>query len=144
MLVNYLGGVFRVGTATMRETSISQRIQLEAGAQGATLLRNNNGACFDQTGRLIRYGLGHVKEGQELRSSDLIGWTPIVITPAMVGRVVAVFTAVEVKAEGWKAPGDEREFAQAKFGDLVNKSGGLFTFATSAKNVRDLIALTRG
>jgi hypothetical protein len=128
----------------MRESSVSQRVQLEAAAEGVTLLRNNNGAAFDKTGRLIRYGLGHVAPDQPLRSSDLIGWTPMVITPAMVGKVVAVFTAVEVKTEGWKLPTDEREKAQAKFLDLVRQSGGLSTFATSVKDVLRLISLTRG
>jgi len=127
----------------MAETSVSQRVQLAAGAEGVTLLRNNNGAAFDKTGRLIRYGLGHVAPKQKTRSSDLIGWTPVIITPAMVGKVIAVFTAVEVKTEDWKAPGDDREFAQARFLDLVKKSGGLSTFATSVKDVLDLIALTR-
>ena len=129
----------------MRETSISQRIQLEAALYGnATLLRNNNGATYDKEGRLIRYGLGHVKPGQELRSSDLIGWTPVVITPAMVGKTVAIFTAVEVKAEGWKAPTDDRERAQQKFVDLVRNSGGLSIIATSVKQVLDLLKLTKG
>lgn len=127
----------------MSETSISQRIQLEAGAQGVTLLRNNNGAAYDKAGRLIRYGLGHVAPNQPMRSSDLIGWVPVVITPEMVGRTVAVFTAVEVKTEGWKRPTDERERAQEKFINLVRDSGGLSTFATSVKSVLDLIGLTR-
>lgn len=127
----------------MRETAISQRVQLGAAAEGVTLLRNNRGAAFDQTGRLIRYGLGHTAPDQEILSSDLIGWTPVVITPAMVGKTVAVFTAVEVKAEGWTKPTDAREFAQEKFGKLVQNAGGLFTFATSVKNVLDLLKLTR-
>ena len=128
----------------MGETSVSQRVQLAAGAEGCTLLRNNNGAAFDKTGRLIRYGLGHVAPKQKMRSSDLIGWTPVVITPEMVGKTVAVFTAVEVKTEGWTQPTEEREIAQAKFLDLVRLSGGLSTFATSVKDVLRLINLTRG
>lgn len=127
----------------MRETSISQHIQLGAAAEGCTLLRNNNGAAYDKSGRLIRYGLGHVAPNQPLRSSDLIGWTPMVITPDMVGKTVAVFTAVEVKVDGWTHPTDERERAQAKFIDLVRDSGGLSTFATSVKQVLDLLNLTR-
>jgi len=128
----------------MRESSISPRIQMEAALHfNATLLRNNNGACQDKTGRLIRYGLGHTKPDQELRSSDLIGWTPVVITPDMIGKTVAVFTAVEVKTEGWTRPTDEREIAQQRFVELVRNSGGLSIIATSVKSVLDLLKLTR-
>jgi hypothetical protein len=31
--------------------------------------------------------------------SDLIGWTKIQVTPDMVGKEIAMFTAVEVKTE---------------------------------------------
>lgn len=53
-------------------------------------------------------------------SSDLIGWKSIEITPEMVGKRVAVFTAFEVKTKTGKASKE-----QVKFIDKVNKDGGV-------------------
>ncbi|HUQ93849.1 MAG TPA: VRR-NUC domain-containing protein [Bryobacteraceae bacterium] len=57
-------------------------------------------------------------------SSDLIGWTPVTVTPEMVGRKVAVFTAVEVKGEKGKIRPE-----QARFNAAVNEAGGVALFA---------------
>lgn len=83
--------------------------------------RNNVGAYRDETGRLIRYGVGNPG------GSDLIGWTPVVVTPDMVGRKVAVFTAIEVKAPRGK-PTD----AQVNFLHQVALAGGIAGIARSA------------
>lgn len=52
---------------------------------------------------------------------DLSGWTEIIITPEMVGKKVAVFTAVEVKTGQLKLSGE-----QNKFKDLIERMGGIF------------------
>lgn len=100
----------------------------------ASLWRNNNGACTDETGRLIRYGLGHVskKFNLEWKSSDLIGITPIVVTPRHVGYRLGVFTAVEVKEPGWRKPTDQHERGQANFLASVIAKGGIGMFATDS------------
>lgn len=41
--------------------------------------------------RFVRYGLTP-------GSADLIGWQAVTVTPEMVGRKLAVFTSIEVKA----------------------------------------------
>lgn len=82
--------------------------------------RNNVGAYRDETGRLIRYGVGNPG------GPDLIGWTPTVITPDMIGRTVAIFTAVEVKA-----PKGRPTDAQINFLAQVLKAGGLAGIARS-------------
>ena len=41
--------------------------------------------------RFIRYGLTP-------GSADLIGWQAVTVTPEMIGRKLAVFTSIEVKA----------------------------------------------
>lgn len=51
---------------------------------------------------------------------DLTGFTEIEITPDMVGRTVAVFTTVEVKATGKI----KTESKQGKFRDLILRMGG--------------------
>ena len=62
-----------------------------------------------------------------LKSSDLIGWTEVVITPEMVGKKVAIFTAIEVKPETFKIKAEyteNRPKAQEKFCQLVRNAGG--------------------
>ena len=100
----------------------------------ASLWRNNNGACTDETGRLIRYGLGHVSKKFNLqwKSSDLIGITPILVTPRHVGYRLGVFTAVEVKEPGWSKPKNEHERGQANFLASVLAKGGIGMFATDS------------
>ncbi len=53
-------------------------------------------------------------------SSDLIGWTTREITPEMIGKKVAIFTALEVKKPtGTTSP------AQLNFLEQVKRSGGI-------------------
>lgn len=120
------------------EMALQQRLRVLAAQHGTPLLRNNSGASTDQSGRVIRYGLGNDSEkiNKVFKSSDLIGIWPVVITPEMVGSTVGVFFAVEVKAPGWRMrPSDRHAQAQANFGEWVKRHGGFFTFATSETDV---------
>jgi hypothetical protein len=113
-------------------------IRLEAARRGTPLLRNNVGACYDETGRLIRFGLGHdsAKTSRVFKSSDLIGIEPVIITQDMVGTVIGRFMAVEVKASNWTPrENDQRYTAQAAFGQWVIDHGGRFYFAKSIEDV---------
>lgn len=120
------------------ETNVQQRIRAMSHQMGTPLLRNNSGACMDQTGRMIRYGLGNdsSKVNKAFKSSDLIGIFPVVIEPEHVGRTFGLFFAVEVKAAGWKFnEKNERDVGQAAFGRWVQSHGGMFTFATGPGDV---------
>lgn len=74
----------------MTETTLVRNLLAHGSTFKARLFRNNVGVLRDAEGRYVRYGLC-------IGSSDVIGWTPVVITPAMVGRTVLVFTAFECK-----------------------------------------------
>ncbi len=129
----------------MLETPVQQRVRITAAHAGLQLFRNNSGACYDQTGRLIRYGLGNDSEqvNRRIKSSDLIGWTPMLITADMVGRTVPVFTGIEVKASDWN-PGkklDAHETAQKTFIDLVLAAGGKAGFANDPADVYRIMML---
>jgi len=126
----------------MKESAVASHVRLAAAQAGALMWRNNVGACVDETGRMIRYGL--VNESAALsariKSSDYVGITPVMITPDMVGTVIGVFTAVETKAEGWKfKPNDARAAAQAAFHDLVRKAGGFAGFATCVADFYNIV-----
>jgi len=115
------------------ETETQQQVRLEAARRGTPLWRNNNGACFDDKGRMIRYGLGNDSKRLNTvwKSSDLIGVYPVTIQPHHVGMTLGLFYAVEVKEPGWHlTPGDKRAHAQAAFGKTVTDHGGVFRFVT--------------
>lgn len=78
-----------------------------------TIFRNNNGSYKKSDGAIVKYGMG-------AGTSDFIGWTVKTITDDMIGRSVAIFTAIEVKASDGKATTEQKKFI-----DLVNKSGGI-------------------
>jgi hypothetical protein len=130
------------------ESKATTVVRLEASRLGCRVFRNNSGACKDDTGRLIRYGLGNEskKLNQQFKSGDLIGCTPIVITPDMVGQTIGVFTNIEVKAEGKVKAAikrsnqqDTREWAQGNFIKLVLSLGGYAGFASNEEEVQEII-----
>lgn len=121
----------------MIEAKVQQEIRIEASRQGMRLWRNNVGACSDNKGRLIRYGLANESAGMNrvMKSSDLIGITPIVITQEMVGSTIGVFTSIEVKHPGWKYSGKGREKAQNAWLDIVKSLGGIGKFITKKEDL---------
>jgi len=122
------------------ESDVQQLIQLEAPKHNCVLLRNNSGAFTDANGRLVRFGLGQTSNATNYKSSDLIGWTEITITSEMVGKKVAVFTAIEVKKEAWRSTKNTREALQENFINWVKMRGGIAAFIN---NVDDFIRLLR-
>lgn len=121
----------------MRESAVTSRVRLAAAKVNTPLWRNNCGGFYDETGRFIRYGLG--SEAQ-LASSDFIGIRPVLITPDMVGQVLGVFTAVEMKAEGFKFNKNDKHLLKQKFFiDIVNQYGGFAGFASSVEDFYRII-----
>ena len=103
--------------------------------------RNNNGAFIDSRGIPVRFGLGNDSKqlNKKLKSSDLIGITPVQITLNDVGRTAGIFTASENKKPGWRAPTTVEERAQAAFLTLVHVAGGIATFSTQASDYTNAI-----
>ncbi len=117
------------------ENNLMHAIQLEATRLGARLLRNNAGAFQDKTGRWVFYGLGHVAKGVGDGSSDLIGYRPITITEAHLGRVIGQIIACEVKRPGKIPSKDQHQFLEA-----VARGGGLAFWCDSIEQVRDRLS----
>lgn len=115
------------------EGAIQNRIRLEASKKGLRLFRNNVGACMDENGNFIRYGLANdsKKMNDLIKSSDLIGIRPVVIQQHHVGQTIGQFVAREVKAGNWSYTGTAREEAQLRFLELVASLGGDAAFANS-------------
>lgn len=128
------------------EGRASQVVALRASAWGSRLFRNNSGVLPDpNTGRPVRFGLGNesARINKEMKSSDYIGWTSVVITPEMVGKTVAVVTALEAKAVGFKPKHEyrdgSREKAQNKFMQLIISAGGIAGFCWDEQSVDQII-----
>ena len=115
-----------------------QNIRLAAPHYGSLLWRNNVGACRTDDGRQLRFGLGNdsAKINRELKSSDLIGIRPVVITPLHVGMTIGQFLAVEVKSDEFVArESDSRYVAQRNFHQCVKNLGGDAMFVKSVIDV---------
>ena len=124
------------------ESTVSQEIQIQSMYHHCTLMRNNSGVSVNPAGQLVRFGLGNTskKRTDEIKSSDLIGITKIVITQEMVGQIIGVFTAIEVKKEDWN-PGkklDAREKAQNRFISWIVSQGGFAGFCNSVENLKNI------
>lgn len=125
-------------TMKQSESELSKQIQLEALKHKCILYRNNAGAMRDAVGRVVRYGLGNISKDlwDKWKTSDLIGYTVVEITPDMVGKKVAVFTAIEVKRKG--ATKDARYKAQENFITQVRDQGGIASIIFSLETLKDL------
>lgn len=126
------------------EAVVQQQVRLEMARRNALMWRNNVGCCVDETGRMIRYGLANdsAQMNKEIKSSDLIGGTPIVIQPHHVGMTLAILTAIECKHEGWhQQPGDKRALAQQKYHDIVRGIGGFAGFAADPSDIARIVWL---
>lgn len=113
------------------EAAVQQAIRLEASRLGCRLWRNNRGACKDETGRLIRYGLANETSALDkvIKSHDLIGIRPVLITQEHVGTIIGQFVSREAKRPDWRYTGTEREVAQLAWAQLIVSLGGDAMFA---------------
>lgn len=134
---NLIRTIFWVSTVTS-ESAVQNQIRLAASNAGNFLWRNNSGAVTTADGRHIRFGLGNdsAKINAVLKSSDLIGITPVVIMPHHIGCVVGVFTAIECKSSAWRGPRSEHDRAQQNFINTVRQAGGFADFCTNVEEYK--------
>jgi hypothetical protein len=97
-----------------QENNKIKEIMLDAGPS-KRLFRVNSGMAW--AGKII----GHEKNkiailnprpfwGMPEGTPDIIGWESVTITPEMVGRKIAVFTAVEIKTCGTATTPEQNNF----------------------------------
>lgn len=136
-LADMMGGTPSSVPGWDSEARSQQEIRVTASKRGVRLFRNNNGACEDKDGRHIRYGLANdsMQMNARVKSSDLIGITPIVVGYEHVGQIHGVFTSIEVKRPGWKFKRTDREKAQLAWLTAVSSLGGIAQFATCGADV---------
>ena len=119
---------------TASESNVTSLGRLAAVKKRWRLWRNQRGAGKLDSGNYVRFGLANDSKalGDKLKSGDYIGWRPVIITPDMVGKVLAQFVSVEFKAEDWTPPPldtkDAHAAAQYRWAELVNREGGYAVF----------------
>lgn len=125
----------------MKETNISQLIRLSVSkSTSAIIFRNNVGTGWVGKSRRLKSGEILISDARPLRagltigSSDLIGWTPMVVTSEMVGKKIAVFTAIEVKKPSGRATKEQIQFL-----NVVRESGGISGVCRDGEQAVDLI-----
>lgn len=124
----------------MKEGNVLRVCWLAVASLGTTLFRVNTGKAWlgkavrqpDGNvlvigGRPVAIGLGMPNGDPLVGTSDLLGWTTVEITPEMVGKRVAIFTALECKESGGGHQRDE----QINFIERVRAAGGIAGFANS-------------
>lgn len=110
------------------EKDVMSAIKDYARSRGdVTLWRNNVGSMEWAPGRWLRYGLC-------TGSSDFIGLTSRVIRPEDVGTRMAIFTAIEAKAEKGVVSAEQEQFIAA-----VRKAGGIAGVVRSAEDAERLL-----
>lgn len=113
----------------MSEQELQQRIRLALGQGPVRLWRNNVGALRDPRGRLVSYGLCR-------GSSDLIGLRQLTIGPEHLGQRLAVFAAIEIKAQRGRVTAEQQQFLA-----VVQQLGGLAGVARSLAEARSILKL---
>lgn len=116
----------------LSEAQVLNLVKLEAARKGIRLWRNNVGATYTLDGSFLRYGLANesTQVNKVIKSADLIGLRPVLITPEMVGTTIGQFVSREIKKTNWRYRGTEREAAQRAWIELINSVGGDADFAT--------------
>ena len=94
-----------------------------------------DGTALVPFARPISLGFGMPNGDALVGASDLIGWTVVTVTQEMVGKRLAVLTAVETKASG----GGHKRDAQKVFIENVKRAGGLAGFASSPDQALEII-----
>ena len=111
------------------EQHIQQTIRLACSRGPVRLWRNNVGRLRDERGQLVTFGLCP-------GSADLVGYRTITVTPDLVGQQIAVFAAVEVKAERGRPTAEQTAWLEH-----VRAAGGIAGIARSVEDARHLLGL---
>lgn len=119
----------------LSEAAVQSRTRVAASRQGMCLWRNNVGAFHDQErNTFVRFGLANdsAQMNRVVKSADLIGIRPVLITSGDVGRTIGQFVSLECKHGGWKWAAGEREVAQHAWALRVAALGGYARFISDA------------
>lgn len=113
---------------SVKEGNLMRRLML-ALPRCVTAFRNNQGIARYPDGSAVKYGIANPG------GSDLIGWTSRTVTADMVGKKIAIFTAIEVKTGTGRLSAPQEQFLKC-----VEGAGGI---AVVARSESDLTAFQK-
>jgi hypothetical protein len=133
------------------ETNIIRAIMLKIGINpNIRIFRNNTGSAW--IGASVKFtkvqsvkveaGDVLVKQGRFFTaglcvgSSDLIGIKSVEVTPDMIGKKVAIFTAIEGKTATGRVTKEQTNFI-----NMVNSLGGIAFIARSDNEAKDFLKI---
>lgn len=131
----------------MKESALLKKFLVEYSADGHRLWRMQSGLFWNGKSKRIdkpttvTLGPGDVviRKARRVRVgfpglSDTIGFTKVKITPEMVGRTVAIFTAAETKGEKTKVRPEQIQFVR-----VINQSGGIGVIAKKLEHLFEAV-----
>lgn len=133
----------------MKEKALLNTIQMVASKLGHRLFRNNTGVGWQgipywpssrqqvwvDKGDLVLKNARALHAGIGTGGCDLIGWTTVVVTADMVGKPMAVMTAVEGKLGRLQATAEQQNFI-----NTLNAAGGIALIARDSEDYRRRVA----
>lgn len=112
-----------------KESDVVNRILLDTSPLGVRLWKNTRGMFLTLDGkRKVQAGL------QAPGSSDLVGFTPVVITQQHVGSTLAILTVIEVKTDTGRASDNQKHFIQ-----FILDNGGYAGIARSPEDAKKIV-----
>lgn len=130
----------RRGWLRVARTSVMFRLQTGkawlSGLGPKGVLRLTDGSVKIMAPRPIAVGFGLANGEPVVGAHDLIGRTTVVITQAMVGKKVAVFTSLEAK----NSEGGRRSKEQVSWDEQTRAAGGISGFFTSEEEAEAIIS----
>jgi len=132
-----------------REGEILKEFAISFSKLGGRLFRCNSGMAWAGNAAVIKQtrncrvhpGDVIIKQARPFHgmvkgTSDMLGFTKMYITPEMVGREIAVFTAIEVKTPGVYATKEQKSFIK-----MVTELGGISLIAKKFDDVLQAIEI---
>lgn len=128
----------RIGThfgERMTELALRRLVQRAVSRLGARMFRVNVGMAWvgkirsKTMNSVILDEVRPIRTGLVTGNSDLIGWTTVTVTSEMVGKQIAVMSAIELKTGKLKITREQQIFL-----DAVRRAGGIAIVARSVED----------